>query len=269
LQQIVANLLSNAVKFTPPGGHIEVRLAPHGSEAEIRVSDTGQGIAVEFLPRIFDRFSQADASSTRRQGGLGLGLAIVKALVERHGGKVQAESPGLGRGATFTVRLPVLSGHEAGEAGPAGGPVTTIPPTARVRLDGIRVMIVDDDADGREMLTVLLALAGATVVSAGSVPEALDALETRRPDVIVSDIAMADEDGYALIRQLRAREAERGGTIPAVALTGYVRPEDRARILVAGFQAHVGKPFEPDEIVAVVASLAALSPRSPGEPPTA
>jgi signal transduction histidine kinase/ActR/RegA family two-component response regulator len=268
LQQVVANLLSNAVKFTPPGGHIEVRLASQGSEAEIRVSDTGQGIAVAFLPRIFDRFSQADASSTRRQGGLGLGLAIVKALVERHGGKVQAESPGLGGGATFSVRLPVLSGHEASETESAGEPVTTITPAARVRLDGIRVLLVDDDADGREMLTVLLALAGAMVVSAGSVPEALDALATRRPDVIVSDIAMADEDGYMLIRRLRAREAERGGGVPAVALTGYVRPEDRARILVAGFQAHLGKPFEPDELLAVVASLAALSPRPPEEPLT-
>jgi len=261
LQQVVANLLSNAVKFTPSGGYVEVRLTTRDSEAEIRVTDTGQGIAAEFLPRIFDRFAQADGSSTRRQGGLGLGLSIVKALVERHGGTVRAESPGLGRGATFTVRLPVLSGHNAGDAEPAGGPVTTTTPAARVRLDGTRVMLVDDDPDGRHMLTVLLELAGATVVSAGSVREALDALETIQPDVIVSDIAMADEDGYTLIRRVRAREAERGGAIPAVALTGYVRPEDRARILAAGFQAHVGKPVEPDEIVAAIAALAARSSR--------
>jgi signal transduction histidine kinase/ActR/RegA family two-component response regulator len=258
VQQVVANLLSNAVKFTPPGGHVEVRLTPRDSEAEIRVTDTGQGIAAEFLPRIFDRFTQADASSTRRQGGLGLGLAIVKALVERHGGKVRAESPGLGRGATFTVRLPVLSGPEAGNAEPAGGAVTTPTPAARVRLDGIRVMLVEDDPDGRHMLTVLLELAGATLMCAASVREGMEVLETRRPDVIVSDIGMADEDGYTLIRRLRAREAERGGAIPAVALTGYVRPEDRARILVAGFQAHIGKPFEPDELLATVASLATL-----------
>jgi signal transduction histidine kinase/ActR/RegA family two-component response regulator len=261
LQQIVANLLSNAVKFTPPGGYVEVRLTPRDFEAEIRVTDTGQGIAAEFLPRIFDRFAQADGSSTRRQGGLGLGLSIVKALVERHGGTVRAESPGLGRGAIFTVRLPVLSGHESGDAEPTGGPVTTTTPAARVRLDGIRVMLVEDDPDGRHMLTVLLELAGVTVVSTGSVREALDALETIRPDVIVSDIAMADEDGYTLIRRVRAREAERGGAIPAVALTGYVRPEDRACILGAGFQAHVGKPVEPDEIVAAIAALAARSSR--------
>jgi signal transduction histidine kinase/CheY-like chemotaxis protein len=261
LQQVVANLLSNAVKFTPPGGQVEVRLASQGSEAEIRVTDTGQGIAAEFLPRIFDRFTQADGSSTRRHGGLGLGLAIVKALVERHGGRVQAESPGPGRGATFTVRLPVRSDHEAGEAERAGGPVATPTPPARVRLDGVRVMVVEDDPDGRHMLTVLLELTGATVVAAGSVGEALDALETSRPAVIVSDVAMADEDGYTLIRRLQARGAERGGAIPAVALTGYVRPEDRARMLAAGFQAHVRKPVEPDEIVAAIAALATLSRR--------
>jgi signal transduction histidine kinase/ActR/RegA family two-component response regulator len=257
LQQVVANLLSNAVKFTPLGGQIEVRLIPSGSGAEIRVTDTGQGIAAEFLPRIFDRFTQADDSSTRRQGGIGLGLSIVKALVEAHGGTVQADSPGLGRGATFTVKLPALSGHEAGDAEPAGEPGTTTTRAVQMRLDGIRVMHVDDDTDGRHMVTVLLELAGATVVSAGSVREALDTLETSRPDVIVSDIAMADEDGYTLIRRLRAREAARGGAIPAVALTGYVDPKDRARILAAGFQAHVGKPVEPNEILATIAALAA------------
>ncbi|MGH7265264.1 MAG: response regulator [Candidatus Rokuibacteriota bacterium] len=159
------------------------------------------------------------------------------------------------------MRLPVLSGHEAGETEPAGGPVTTTTPFARARLDGIRVMHVDDDTDGRDMLTALLELAGATVVSARSVREALDALETSRPDVIVSDIAMADEDGYTLIRRLRARDAERGGAIPAVALTGYVGPEDRARMLATGFQAHVRKPVEPDEIVVAIAALVARSSR--------
>jgi CheY-like chemotaxis protein/nitrogen-specific signal transduction histidine kinase len=262
LQQVIANLLSNGVKFTPPGGRVEVRLAPRGAEAEIRVVDTGEGIAAEFLPRIFDRFTQADASSTRRQGGLGLGLAIVKALIERHGGTVLAESPGPGRGATFTVSLPVLSGREAGDAEQTGEPVrTTAPAAPPVRLDGIRVMHVDDDADGRDMLTALLEGAGATVVSAGSVREALDALDTIRPDVIVSDIAMAEEDGFTLIRRLRARDADRGGGIPAVALTGYVGPEDRARVLAAGFQTHVSKPVEPDEVVTVIAALAARSSR--------
>jgi signal transduction histidine kinase/ActR/RegA family two-component response regulator len=256
LQQVFANLLSNAVKFTPPGGHIEVQLTGRDSEAEIRVTDTGQGIAAEFLPRIFDRFTQADASSTRRQGGLGLGLAIVKALVERHGGTVRAESPGLGRGATFIVWLPALSDSEAGNVALATETVTRATPMAPARLDGIRVLVVEDDPDGRDMLMVLLEHAGATVVSASSVREALDMLETIRPDVMVSDIAMADEDGYSLIRRIRARQAEHGGEIPAVALTGYVFPEDRLRVLAAGFQAHVGKPAAPGEIVAAVASVA-------------
>ena len=258
LQQIVGNLLSNAVKFTPRGGRVEVRLTQRDAEVEIRVTDTGQGIAAEFLPRIFDRFTQADASSTRRQGGLGLGLAIVKALVERHGGTVRAESPGLGRGATFIVRLPGLSGYEPGNAELARETVTRATP-ASPRLDGIRVMVVEDDTDGRNMLTILLERTGALVVSVASVREALDTLETIRPDVIVSDIAMADEDGYTLIRRIRARNAEGGGAIPALALTGYVFPEDRARVLAAGFQAHVGKPAAPGELVAAVATLAGRS----------
>jgi signal transduction histidine kinase len=259
LQQVVGNLLSNAVKFTPRGGRVEVRLIQRDAEVEIRVEDTGQGIAAEFLPRMFDRFTQADASSTRRQGGLGLGLAIVKALVERHGGTVRAESPGLGRGATFTVRLPVLSGYEPGHAKLARETVTRATPAEPRPLDGIRVMVVEDDTDGRNMLTILLERTGALVVSVASVREALDTLETIRPDVIVSDIAMADEDGYALIRRIRARDAEHGGAIPALALTGYVFPEDRARLLAAGFQAHVGKPAAPGELVAMVATLAGRS----------
>ena len=259
LQQALGNLLSNAVKFTPPGGRVEVQLTQRGAEVEIRVADTGQGIAAEFLPRIFDRFTQADASSTRRHGGLGLGLAIVKALVERHGGTVRAESPGLGRGATFIVTLPILPGHESDQAELAREAVMNPTPAAPMRLDGLRVMIVEDDPDGRSMLTLLLEGTGASVVPVGSVREALDTLETGRPDVIVSDIAMADEDGYTLIRRIRARDAEHGGVIPALALTGYVRPEDRARVLAAGFQAHVGKPAGPGEIVAAVASLAGRS----------
>jgi signal transduction histidine kinase/ActR/RegA family two-component response regulator len=259
LQQVVGNLLSNAVKFTPRGGRVEVRLIQRGAEVEIQVADTGQGIATEFLPRIFDRFTQADASSTRRQGGLGLGLAIVKALVERHGGTVRAESPGLGRGATFIVRLPVLTAYEPGNAELARETVTRATPAAPRRLDGIRVMVVEDDTDGRNMLTILLERTGALVVSVASAREALDTLETIRPDVIVSDIAMADEDGYALIRRIRARDAEHGGAIPALALTGYVFPEDRARLLAAGFQAHVGKPAAPGELVAAVATLARRS----------
>jgi signal transduction histidine kinase/ActR/RegA family two-component response regulator len=261
LQQVFANLLSNAIKFTTSGGRIEVTLTSAGARAEIRVADTGQGIDAEFLPNIFERFSQADSSTTRRQGGLGLGLAIVRALVERHGGTVQAESPGRGLGAAFTVRLPVLSAQDVGDA--EGRTIRDAIPAADrpARLDGVRVVLVDDDDDGRVMLTTLLELAGAKVAPARSVHEALAFLDTMRPDVIVSDVGMPDEDGFTLIRRVRAREAEGGGGVPAIALTGYVRPEDRARLLAEGFQQHLRKPVEPGEIVAAIASLAAMGRR--------
>jgi signal transduction histidine kinase/CheY-like chemotaxis protein len=259
LQQVVANLLSNAIKFTPAGGHIEIRVTAAGSRAEVQVADTGQGIDPAFLPCIFDRFTQADPSTTQRQSGLGLGLSIVRGLVERHGGTVHAESPGVGHGATFTVRLPVLSAHDATEVPPAPGANITAPAADGLRLDGIHVVLVEDDTDGREVLALLLELAGAKVAPFESVREALKAIDALRPDVIVSDIGMPDEDGFTLIRRLRAREAERGGsTVPAIALTGYVGSEDRTRMLAAGFQAHLRKPVEPDEVVAAVASLAAL-----------
>ena len=261
LQQVFANLLSNAIKFTPSGGHVEVTLTSAGSCAEIRVADTGQGIDAVFLPNIFERFSQADSSTTRRQGGLGLGLAIVRALVERHGGTVQAESPGRGLGATFTVRLPVLSAQEVGDAERRAIRGAATAANGPARLDGIRVVLIEDDDDGRMMLTILLELAGAKVAAAGSVHEALALLDTIRPDVIVSDVGMPDEDGFALIRRVRAREVEGGGSVPAIALTGYVRPEDRARLLAGGFQQHLRKPVEPGEIVAAIASLAAIGRR--------
>lgn len=254
LQQVVANLLSNAVKFTPSGGQVEVRLSSTGSQAEIQVADTGQGIDPEFLPRLFEPFTQADTSTTRRQGGIGLGLAIVKALVERHGGTVHGESGGPGTGATFTVRLPVLASLGVEEAGPfrsaeAIGAEAT-------RLDGIRVLLVEDDDDGRNVMTLILEIAGATVEAVASVRGALSAFDGFRPDVLISDVGMPDEDGYALIRHVRAREMNRGGKTPAIALTGYVRSEDRARLLAAGFQLHLLKPVDPSEIVAAVASLA-------------
>ena len=258
LQQIVVNLLSNSIKFTPTGGHVEVRVFSAGREAVIQVSDTGIGIAPDFLPQIFGRFTQADASTTRQQGGLGLGLAIVRALVERHGGTAHADSGGLGQGATFTVRLPTLAPREAGaEAAPS--PPAAGPAPARVRLDGLRIILVDDAPDGRDVLALVLRIAGADVVAVGTVNAALAAFDAARPDVIVSDIGMPDEDGYALIRQVRAREAGEGRT-PAIALTGYVRPEDRARILAAGFQTHVRKPVDPGEIVAAIAALATIRP---------
>lgn len=254
LQQIVANLLSNAIKFTPAGGSIEVTLNSAGSHAEIRVVDTGQGIDPEFLPRIFERFSQADTSTTRQQGGLGLGLAIVRALVERHGGSVQADSPGPGLGATLTVRLPILLSREAGAV-----PVAATRPVAPdpTRLDHIRVLLVEDDDDARHVLALLLEIAGAKVTATASVREALAVLDTIRPNVIVSDIGMPHEDGYALIRQVRAREAGGGKGIPAIALTGYVRPNDRARLLAAGFQTHLRKPVDADELIKTVAALVA------------
>lgn len=257
LQQVFANLLSNAIKFTPSGGKVEVRLSSTDAQAEIQVADTGQGIDPAFLPRIFDRFTQADTSTTRRQGGLGLGLALVRAFVERHGGTVQAETAGPGRGATFTVRLPVLLAREWDETDRARREAATAGGPARLRLDGICILLVEDDADGRDVLTVLLEVQGAKVTSTGSVREALDVLDAIRPDVIVSDIGMPEEDGYTLIRRVRAREAERGGTIPVIALTGYVNAEDRTRLLAVGFQAHLRKPIDPDEIVAAIASLTA------------
>ena len=256
LQQVVVNLLSNAVKFTPSGGTVEVRLTPTGSEVEIQVADTGQGIAAEFLPHLFERFTQADTSTTRRQGGIGLGLAIVKALVERHGGTVHAASPGVGRGATFTIRIPVLPSHAHD-----GQPHVAEMPTAETRLDGISVLLTEDDADGRQVLTLILEIAGAKVKAAASVREALSAFDDFLPDVLVSDVGMPDEDGYALIRQVRARDVSRGGSTPAIALTGYANPEDRARLLAAGFQVHVRKPVEPSEIVSAIASLAAIGGR--------
>jgi CheY-like chemotaxis protein/anti-sigma regulatory factor (Ser/Thr protein kinase) len=259
LQQVFANLLSNAIKFTPSEGAIEVRLVATDHEAEVQVADTGQGIDPAFLPRIFDRFTQADPSTTRRQSGLGLGLALVRTYVDRHRGTVHAKSAGLGQGATFTVRLPVLRVHETDDTGVARGATTTEQAAGRLRLDGVRVLVVDDDADGREVLTALLEVEGAKVTSAGSVRPALDVLDGMRPDVIVSDIGMPDEDGYTLLRRVRARGLERGGAVPVIALTGYVNPEDRAGLLAVGFQATLRKPVDPDELVAAITSLTANS----------
>jgi signal transduction histidine kinase/ActR/RegA family two-component response regulator len=254
LQQVVANLLSNAVKFTPSGGKVEVRLTSTDARAEIQVIDTGQGIAAAFLPHIFERFTQADTATTRRQGGVGLGLAIVKALVEQHGGTVQADSPGPGRGATFTVRIPVLAPQEADEFERREEATSATP----ARLDGVRVLLAEDDADGRQALTLILELAGAEVTAVESVRAALSVVDGLRPDVLVSDVGMPGEDGYALIRHVRSRDASRGETIPAIALTGYVSSDDRARLLAAGFQVYLRKPVEPSELIAEVASLAAF-----------
>ena len=260
LQQIVWNLLSNAIKFTPKRGRVQVCLQRINSHVEIIVTDTGQGISTEFLPYVFDRFRQADSSITRSFGGLGLGLAIVRQLVELHGGTVHAESPGEGQGATFTVKLPLMAiGPKAIEperVHPAAG--GSVPFDCSPGLDGLRILIVDDDADIRALLIYTLEVCGAEVMAAASADEAISALTTSSPpmDILISDIGMPDEDGYALLRRVRALEPENGGRIPAIALTAYARTQDRRAALLAGFQSHVAKPVEPAELIAVIANLA-------------
>lgn len=259
LQQIVWNLVSNAVKFTGKGGRVQVRIERVNSRVEIIVSDTGQGITSDFLPYVFDRFRQADATSTRRYGGLGLGLAIVRHLTEMHGGIVTAASPGEGLGATFTVKLPVIAAHVdelgADRVHPtSGGSVSSLPPP---NLDGVKVLVVDDEPDTREMLRVMVGQFGASVKTCSSSSEALNVLKEWEPDVIVSDIEMPGEDGYELIRKVRRAEANTGARlVPAVALTAYARVEDRMRALSAGYQMHIAKPAEPAELAIVIASLA-------------
>ncbi len=259
LQQIVWNLLSNAIKFTPKRGRIQVCLQRINSHVEIVVTDTGQGISAEFLPYVFERFRQADSSITRSFGGLGLGLAIVRQLVELHGGTVHADSPGEGQGATFTVQLPLMAvGPKAIEperVHPAVG--GSVPFECSPRLDGLRILIVDDDADIRDLLTYTLEVCGAEVMAAASADEAISALtESSTPmDILISDIGMPDEDGYALLRRVRALEPENGGGIPAIALTAYARTQDRRAALLAGFQSHVAKPVEAAELIAVIANL--------------
>jgi CheY-like chemotaxis protein/anti-sigma regulatory factor (Ser/Thr protein kinase) len=251
LQQIVWNLLSNAIKFTPKGGRIEIRLTHVGDQVRLTVRDTGAGIDAALVPHLFDRFWQADTSSTRAHGGLGLGLAVVRHLVELHGGTVSAESEGKGHGATFTVTLPAMARPELhGDDTPAF--------RAAARLTGLRVLVVDDDLDTCDIVGAILESAGAEVRTCMSASQALTALDAWVPDILVSDIAMPDEDGYALIRKVRARKAEEGGRLVAVALTAYARPEDRAKALSAGYQMHVRKPVEPSQLVSVVASATRL-----------
>jgi signal transduction histidine kinase/DNA-binding response OmpR family regulator len=257
VQQILWNLLSNAVKFTPPGGRVTVSASRGRDAVALVVADTGEGIAPEFLPYVFDRFRQFDGSTTRTHGGLGLGLAIVRHLAELHGGTVHAESAGLKQGATFTVVLPVTS--EACEA-----PPPTLPPqprrenvTVAGRLQGRRVLVLDDDADMRGLIAMILENAGADVVAAESVKSALAAIHASPPDVAISDLAMPVEDGYAFARRLRASPEDAVRRIPLVAMTAYARAEDRRRVLDAGFDQHVAKPIEPDELVDALAAVLA------------
>lgn len=263
LQQVVWNMLSNAIKFTPSGGQVRVRLERAASYVQIKVSDTGQGISPDFLPFIFDRFRQADGSSTRRYGGLGLGLAIVRHLVELHGGTVCAESLGDGHGATFIARLPMAVERELDVNGNRReNPWTTsesrVPSRPLPTLEGVRVLLVDDDRDTLKLLTVILSEYKATVQAASSVAEALELFEWYKPDVLVSDLAMPGEDGYSLIHKVRARETEADvdRKTQAIALTAYARIEDRVRALSAGFNMFVPKPVEPDELITSIANLA-------------
>jgi PAS domain S-box-containing protein len=253
LQQIIWNLLTNAIKFTDSGGQVTIALAQSGSNVNLTVSDSGRGISPEFLPFLFERFRQADASTKRKTGGLGIGLALVKNLVELHGGKVRAESAGLGRGATFVVTLPVsvAISHSAGNQLVSASPAPELGD-----LTGIRVLALDDDADSLDLVTRILSTRGADVRTANSVASATEILKTFTPDVILSDIGMPAQDGYDFIRQLRERPFFAG--IPAVALTALARVEDRTRALNAGFQSHIAKPLASAELVAVVRSLGRL-----------
>jgi signal transduction histidine kinase/ActR/RegA family two-component response regulator len=251
LHQIVWNLLSNAVKFTPQGGKITIRIEREESHARVTVQDTGQGVDAEFLPRVFDRFRQADSSTTRSFGGLGLGLAIVRHLVELHGGTVSAESDGVGKGATFSATFPLLTDRAA--SAPQGGELAA----AEVRsLDGLRVLLVDDEAEAREILSTVIGRTGAEVKACISASDALSKLSEWRPDVILSDIAMPEEDGYSFIGKVRALPREKGGEIPAAALSAYARDEDRMQALAAGYQMHIAKPIGASQLVTMVAKLA-------------
>ena len=254
LRQVVSNLLSNAIKFTPGGGRVEVRLRRLAGDVTLTVIDTGKGIAPEFLPHLFERFRQADSSSTRSYGGLGVGLAIVRHVVELHGGAVRATSAGEGRGATFTVTLPAMAASDAtatpGE--PAGRPE----PTTYPALDGLHVLVVDDEPDTCDLLATLLSRCGAETRTACSAAEARTLFGRWKVDVLVSDLGMPGEDGYALLRDLRSRAGERGDALPAIALTAYARAEDRVKALAWGFERHVVKPVEPSELVSIVADVA-------------
>ena len=255
LQQVFWNLLANAVKFTPKGGRIQVLLQRVNSHIEVSVADTGIGIAADYLPYVFDRFSQADTSLRRRQGGLGLGLAIAKQLVELHGGSIHAKSMGEGKGATFTVHLPLAIAHPPAKprVHPTSGESHEVVPIPR--LDGIRALVVDDEADARELICSVLEGHGASVETAQSGAEALERLQGDSVDVVISDIGMPDMDGYQFMRRLRAVEAK-GSRVPALALTAFARPDDRKQAILAGYHAHLAKPFDMAEFVIVVAGLA-------------
>ena len=258
LQQVVWNLLSNAIKFTPRGGHVQIYSQRVNSHLEIIVSDSGQGISPDFLPHVFDRFRQADQKTSRQHGGMGLGLAIVRHLVEMHGGTVRAASEGEGKGATFTVMLPITPVYQVDSSGSRVHPgAKDLLPANDItdRLDGLRILVIDDEPDTRELLKQGLEYCGAEVRVAGSAAEALDELKMSLPDILISDIGMPGSDGYDLIREVRKLPVATGGKIAAIALTAYTRTEDRLQALRAGYDMHVPKPVELAELVAVAASV--------------
>lgn len=254
LQQIIWNLLSNAIKFTPAGGQVSISLTHQGTEAKIQVQDTGIGIRAEFLPHVFEYFRQADASSTRAYGGLGLGLAIVRHLVEQHGGRVRAESPGEGQGATFTVMLPLIQ-PEGAIKQELHSSSSLMLERSSLPLEGLQVLVIDDETDTREFVAFVLEDSGAVVKAVSSASDALEALQDSKPDVLVSDIGMPEEDGYSLLSTIRFIHPIFGRQMKAIALTAYAREEDRQQALKAGFQVHITKPIDPTNLIAAVASL--------------
>jgi signal transduction histidine kinase/ActR/RegA family two-component response regulator len=259
LQQVIWNLLTNAIKFTPTGGEVEVRLERAGPNVQVKVIDNGLGISPEFLPHVFDRFRQADSSTARQYSGLGLGLAVVRHLVEQHGGRVSVESGGENQGSAFTIELPLstlrMDADRFDQLKRGGDDAARRRSDAALSLEGVRVLVVEDQTDARDLLSVLLKQYGAQVVACGSAVEAVAALRRERHDVLISDIGMPGEDGYWLIREVRALGAGHGGDMPAVALTAYASEADRERALAAGFQAHVSKPIEPDALLSAVAAV--------------
>jgi CheY-like chemotaxis protein len=263
LQQVIWNLLSNAAKFTPKGGRVQVVLERVNSHIEVSVIDTGAGIKPEFLPHVFERFQQADSSSTRGHGGLGLGLAIVRHLVELHGGSVRAKSPGEGKGSTFIVSLPLTIMHadEAPEARehPTMSGATENEPDCPPALQGVRVLVVDDEVDALQIVKRVLEICGCIVLTAGSAEEAFQLVQRESPQVLISDIGMPGQDGFELLKRVRALSPEKGGRIPAIALTAFARTDDRRKAMMAGFQLHMAKPVESAELIAAVANVAGLT----------
>ena len=265
LQQVVWNLLSNAAKFTPSGGKVDVRVSYDVSHVQIQVSDTGPGIDPVFLPHVFERFRQADGSTTRTHGGLGLGLAIVRHLVELHGGIITAENRTDAPGATFTVKLRLPSGELRPESLAGAFAVFNDSAPEPASLDDLRILIVDDERDTLDLVTMELTQHGARVTGVTTAAEAISELEQSEFDVLISDIAMPETDGYALIRQVRKEEAGKEKRIPAIALTAYARVQDRMRAILAGYNTHVAKPVEANELVTIVASLAGRLGKSSDE----